>query len=59
MKIVDQDVKWEAAFKSGRQIEQSLVENPVGILDDAAVYACMNSEGNSKLADLSDTHTLG
>ena len=31
MKIVDQDVKWEAAFKSGRQIEQSLVENPVGM----------------------------
>jgi len=59
MKIVDQDVKWEAAFKSGRQIEQSLVENPVGILDDAAVYASMNSEGNSELADLSDTHTPG
>jgi len=36
-------------------IEHRLVENPVGILDDAAVYASMNSE----LADLSDTHTPG
>ena len=42
-------------LQSGHQIEHCLVENPVGILDDAAVYANMNSE----LADLSDTHTPG
>ena len=46
-------------LQSGHQIEHCLVENPVGILDDAAVYASMNSEGNSELADLSDTHTPG
>jgi len=40
-------------------MEHLFVENPVGILDDAAVYASMNSEGNSELADLSDTHTPG
>jgi len=46
MKIVDQDVKWEAAFKSGRQIEQSLVENPVGMLDDAI---CRSGKGSKIL----------